>query len=239
MCALFIGPSTVPSKEAIKSLKRVIVSKSRNAFYMAEEIEFSPHNLETRFEGEEGVPDAIELTLKDLRDLKATVVAWCLDRNNYVRMQSGSKSLSDRDPGFLTFCFPHLDPWAVLQADDAFQKDPNFAYVHFRTFADTQAHVVAEIQDMAPVITDLIKKWELNPNAKPSNKAQEKAMRTLNRLKCRRNEIRAMIKKLGTPALFLTLNPADIADPLLAALAGIDPEEWKKIDGFQRKVFLF
>ena len=45
------------------------------------------------------------------------------------------------------------------------------------------ANIVNEIQDMAPVITDLIRKWELNPNAKPSNRAEKKAMRTLGKLK--------------------------------------------------------
>ncbi|KAJ7938803.1 hypothetical protein B0H13DRAFT_1451506, partial [Mycena leptocephala] len=80
----------------------------------------------------------------------------------------------------------------------------------------------------------------------------KKAMRTLGKLKvlakdlkessgykqCRRNEIRALIKKLATPALFHTLDPADIADPLVAAIAGIDPEEEEKMDAFQRKVFV-
>ncbi|KAJ7840459.1 hypothetical protein B0H13DRAFT_1649665, partial [Mycena leptocephala] len=294
MCALFVGPSTVPTRENIKSLRPVVVSKTRvekminflltkNAFYMGAELEFSRENLDALFhtEGDEGVPDAVELcclpdsTLENEsyadrgastfdpssshadgevvmevvgytvgertpRDMKASAVAWCHDRNNYVRMQSGSKFLSDRDPGFLTFNFPHLNPWGIggfhepnrtdsqkigferqvanllMQADGTFQKDPNFAYVcwniiqkadvnrqvNFRTSARTQDQIVSEIQDLAPVITDLIRKWELN--AKPSNKAEKKAMRTLGKLKvlakdlkgssgykkCRRNEIR-------------------------------------------------
>jgi hypothetical protein len=107
-------------------------------------------------------------------------------------VQSGSKFLSDRDPGFLTYNFnPHLDPWGIggfneparttrqkisferqvsnllRQADGTFQKDPNFAYVcwniiqktevnrqiSFCTPARQQADIVADIQEMAPVIT--------------------------------------------------------------------------------------
>jgi hypothetical protein len=217
-----------------------------------------------------------EKTPRDLRNMKAAAVAWCLDQNNYLRVQSGSKFLSDRDPGFLTYNFPHLDPWGIggfnepgrtdrqkisferqvsnllRQCDGTFQKDPSFAYVcwniiqkaevnrqvNFRTPAKQQAGIVADIHEMAPVITELIRKWEFNPNAKPSNKHEKKAMRTLSKLKvlardlkgssgykqCRRNEIHGLIKKLSTPTLFLTLNPADIADPLLGAMAGVLPD---------------
>ncbi|KAJ7801440.1 hypothetical protein B0H13DRAFT_1511453, partial [Mycena leptocephala] len=136
--------------------------------------------------------------------------------------------------------------------DRAVQKDLNFAYVAwnivqkkevnrhvaFRTNASEHANIVKEIEDMSPILTDLMAKWEFNPNAKPSNRREKRAVRTLNKLKllakdrkgssgykqCRRNEIRPVIKKLGTPALFLTLNPADICDALLGEMNGIDPE---------------
>jgi hypothetical protein len=77
-------------------------------------------------------------------------------------------------------------------------------------------------------------------------------MRTLNKLKlhakdlkqssgykqCRRNEIRALMKKLATPALFVTINPADIADPLMRAIGGTPPDEWASMTPFQRSVFV-
>ncbi|KAF8215291.1 hypothetical protein K438DRAFT_1902014 [Mycena galopus ATCC 62051] len=304
MCALFVGASTVPTKENIKTLRPVLVSKTRvqlmldfllhrNSFYAAAGVTFSKDNLDSLFSGtdDEGIPDGVELcclpdstletdgyadrgtdgpanaprnapanacgtsvtsfddsntvmeavgyvvgerTPKDVRDMKASAVAWCLDRKNYIKMQAGSMFLSDRDPGFLTFCFPGLDPWGIggfhepnrtqsqkisfqqqvsnllLQDDGVFQRDPNFAFaeinkqINFRTPQKTQNQVVADIQEMAPVITDLIRKWELNPNAKASNRAEKKAMRTLGRLKgssgykqCRRNKIRALIKRTG------------------------------------------
>ncbi|KAJ7902453.1 hypothetical protein B0H13DRAFT_1621378, partial [Mycena leptocephala] len=140
----------------------------------------------------------------------------------------------------------------LLQHDRSFQRDPNFAYicwniiqkkevnrhVAFRTDSTAQASIVGDIEQMAPILTDLMRKWELNPNAKPSNNSEKRAVRTLNKLKlmakdlkgssgykqCRRNEIRAMMKRMATPALFTTINPADICDPLLGAMGGIEPE---------------
>ncbi|KAJ7127827.1 hypothetical protein C8R44DRAFT_830311 [Mycena epipterygia] len=314
MCTLFIGPSVIPTRENIRELAPVVVSKTRvecmihfllskNAFYVGADISFSPENLAALFaeeEGDVGIPNAVEVcclpessletdsyadrgndesvngnhdivmeavgytigerTPQDLRDMKASAVAWCLDKHNYIKMQSGSRFLSDRDAGLLTYAFPNLDPWGIggfhepnrsdtqrisfeHQADGTFQRDPNFAYAE----VNRHASVVAEIQEMGPLLTEMMKKWELNPNAKASTTAEKKAMRTLGRLKllakdlkgstgykqCRRNEIRALMKKMATPALFLTLNPADIIDPLLGAIGGIDPAAWAQMDGFQ------
>ncbi|KAJ7687297.1 hypothetical protein B0H17DRAFT_1136418 [Mycena rosella] len=47
-----------------------------------------------------------------------------------------------------------------------------------------------------------------------------------------------MMKKLATPALFLTLNPADIIDPLLGAMAGISSSDWAAMSDFQRHRFV-
>ncbi|KAJ7084456.1 hypothetical protein B0H15DRAFT_923742 [Mycena belliarum] len=340
MCALFIGPATAPTRENIKDLRPVLVSKTRvgvmldflltkNPHYMTAGVQYSPENLADLYpeHAHEAVPVAIEIcclpdapdpvtvgyadrgdlqratldveiddgtvvveavgytigenTPQDHRQMKAAAVAWCLDKKSFVKMQTGSKFITDRDPGLLTFTFPALDPWGIggfhepnrtdaqyltferqtrnmlLQHDRRFQQDPNFAYVSwniiqkkevnkhvaFRTDASSHATIVKDIADMGPALPDLMAKWELNPNAKPSNKAEKRAMRTLNKLKlmakdlkgssgykqCRRNEIRAMMKKMATPALFMTLNPADICDPLLGAMGGIDPAIWAAI----------
>ncbi|KAJ7909562.1 hypothetical protein B0H13DRAFT_1616465, partial [Mycena leptocephala] len=101
-------------------------------------------------------------------------------------------------------------------------------------------------------LTDLIRKWELNPNAKPCNKIEKKTIRTLNKLQllakdfkgssgykqCHQNEIRALMKKMATPALFVTVNSADIIDPLLGAMSGIDPAVWAAMNAYDRKVFV-
>ncbi|KAJ7699722.1 hypothetical protein B0H16DRAFT_1349049, partial [Mycena metata] len=64
------------------------------------------------------VLDAVGFTVgdntpRDHRDMKAAAVAWCLDKKNFIKMQMGSKFMSDQDPGLLTFTFPALDPWGI------------------------------------------------------------------------------------------------------------------------------
>ncbi|KAJ7659695.1 hypothetical protein DFH06DRAFT_1269127 [Mycena polygramma] len=289
MCALFVGPKTVPTRENIKDLRPVLVSKTRvqsmidflltrNPYYINSGVEFSQSNLDDLFpepneafpsaidicclpDGNEAVPtsyadrgdqqpgfpgaytevddgtvvvDAVgytvgENTPNSHRDMKAAAVAWCLDKKNFVKMQTGSKFITDRDPGLLTTDLQHITSERqvknmLLQHDDAFQKDANFAYVC----------------------------WNIIQKKEPSNRAEKRTLRTLNKLKliakdlkgssgykqCRRNELRAMMKKMATPALFMTLNPADILDPLLGAMGGIDPGEWAKMTSTARKVFI-
>ncbi|KAJ6574244.1 hypothetical protein B0H19DRAFT_1063230 [Mycena capillaripes] len=67
--------------------------------------------------------------------------------------------------------------WNIIQ-----KKEVN-RQVTFRTDASTQDSIVSDIERMAPVLTNLMKKWELNPNAKPSNAAEKRTLRTLNKLK--------------------------------------------------------
>lgn len=187
-------------------------------------------------------------------------------------MTGSSELLSDRDPAFMTYLFPHLDPWGIMGFEQSersdsqrisfaqqvknvllldkspFQADPNFAYVCwnvlqkrevnktacFRTNAQNQESIVAELTEIGPTIPLLIEKWEKDPNAKPSNKKEKRALRLLNKVKliakdlkgssgyklCRRNDIRALTKKYSTPALFITINPADIYHPLLGVMGG-------------------
>ncbi|KAJ7046273.1 hypothetical protein C8F04DRAFT_894650, partial [Mycena alexandri] len=175
MCALFIGARTTPTRDNIKDLKPVLVSKNRvltmidfllnnNPQYTESGVQFSPTNLEALYpeDSDEAVPAAIELcaledgndpnpssfadrgdqvsdksrfvetmiddgtlvmetvgytvgenTPKSQRDMKASAVAWCLDKHNFIKMQTGSRFVTDRDPGLLTFTFPALDPWGI------------------------------------------------------------------------------------------------------------------------------
>lgn len=52
-------------------------------------------------------------TPKSYYHMKASALAWCLARKKFLKMQSGTNLLSERDPGFLTYLFPHLDPWGI------------------------------------------------------------------------------------------------------------------------------
>jgi hypothetical protein len=47
-----------------------------------------------------------------------------------------------------------------------------------------------------------------------------------------------MMKRMSTPALFMTINPADICDPLLGAIGGIDPVDWAKMSATAMNFFV-
>lgn len=218
-------------------------------------------------------------TPKSYHHMKATALAWCLARKKFMKMQGGTGLLSERDPGFLTYLFPHLDPWGIggfferhrskeqhisfdrqvrnllLQEHMRFQNDAGFAYIcwnimqkrdvnihaSFRAGLSQQAHLAEELAAVAPDLPAYISKWTNDKYAKASGRQEKRLMRLLNRLKlvahdikgsagykqCRRNEIRALIKTHGTPALFVTLNPSDLTNPLVGVMSGLSPEEWK------------
>ncbi|KAJ6601475.1 hypothetical protein B0H10DRAFT_2167437 [Mycena sp. CBHHK59/15] len=229
-------------------------------------------------------------TPQNYDEMKASALAWCLDKKKYISMRTGSKFTSDREPGLLTFTFPRLDPWGIggfneplceksqiisferqlknllRHHDGSFQNDPMFAYVcwniiqkkevnrhiKFRTNTTHQSRMIADVMEMAPLLSDLMAKWEKNDHAKVTTKAEKKAMSTLNKLKLvardlrgtsgykqsRRNEIRAMYKKMSTPALFITINPADTYDLLLGAMGGIEPDIWANMMYDERGIFV-
>ncbi|KAJ6622481.1 hypothetical protein B0H10DRAFT_1788095 [Mycena sp. CBHHK59/15] len=140
--------------------------------------------------------------------------------------------------------FEHLVHNLLRGHDGQFQRDPNFEYVCwniiqkkavnrnicFHTNASSQATIASEIKDIAPDLPELIEKWEINLHSPPSTKQEKKALKTLKKLwlivkdlrgssvyKQCRNEICAMIWQMGTSALFVTINLADIVDSLLRA----------------------
>ncbi len=47
-----------------------------------------------------------------------------------------------------------------------------------------------------------------------------------------------MIKKLSTPALFVTINPSDLTNPLLAVITGLDPDVWKAMSKNNHVIFM-
>ncbi|KAJ7612826.1 hypothetical protein DFH06DRAFT_1274602 [Mycena polygramma] len=182
-----------------------------------------------------------ERTPESYSVMKATALAWCLDCNKFIQMQTGSTFISENDFGMITFAFPHLDPISferyvknlLMQHHGRFQNDLNFAYVCWNIMQKKE-------------------KWEAEPNAKPSTKQEKRAMRVLKKLKliakdlkgssgykqCRRNEIRALIRQMSTPALFVTLNPADIVDPLLGAMGDLDFDTWSSMSRFERSRYV-
>ncbi|EGN91761.1 hypothetical protein SERLA73DRAFT_25885, partial [Serpula lacrymans var. lacrymans S7.3] len=100
--------------------------------------------------------------------------------------------------------------------------------------------------------TDLIRLWQKNPTAKPSNSYQKRALLLLNKLKlvakdvrgstgyklCRRNEIISLIKRSGTPALFLMINPSDVHSPLVGILGGMLLKHWHTKSAYECSLFV-
>ncbi|KIJ09345.1 hypothetical protein PAXINDRAFT_31422, partial [Paxillus involutus ATCC 200175] len=101
-------------------------------------------------------------------------------------------------------------------------------------------------------LTELVRMWESDPWSKPRTDLQRRALSTLNRLQIiskhvrgssgykqwRRNEIRGLIRKFGTPMLFITINPSDICNPLVGLIESIEIAEWQLMRAFDRAVFV-
>ncbi len=154
----------------------------------------------------------------------------------------------------------------LKQHDSPFEKDPNFAFICWNIIQKAQVRqnsafsiksgshrqIVREIEELGPVLDELAAKWHTNPHAKAETEIEKKAHALLNKLKvvnkdlhnsmgyklCRRNEIRALIKQYSTPALFITINPSDYNNPLVAILAGKPISEWQAMSDFQRMAFI-
>ncbi len=154
----------------------------------------------------------------------------------------------------------------LKQHGSPFERDPNFAFIcwniiqkaqvrqnsAFSIKAGSHREIVRELEELGPALDDLAVKWNVNPNAKAETDIERKAHALLNKLKvvnkdlhnsmgyklCRRNEIRALIKKYSTPALFITINPSDYNNPLVAVLAGKSILEWQSMSDFDRMAFI-
>lgn len=53
-----------------------------------------------------------------------------------------------------------------------------------------------------------------------------------------RNEIRSLLKVMGTPALFITLNPSDLRNPLVSVLDGFTVNKWNHMMSAETVVFV-
>ncbi|KZV75924.1 hypothetical protein PENSPDRAFT_570654, partial [Peniophora sp. CONT] len=150
----------------------------------------------------------------------------------------------------------------VLMKDAPFAKDPHFAYVCFNAIQRNQTSTgatfkIAESQyaDFADTLMEnkgllevLEKKYKADPEAQPTSNTERKLLTAINQLRvmCKdvvgsnasrtrmRSRVRAMLKSLGCPALFVTLNPTDVQSLQLHVLCGGDPNEWSRMNAWQR-----
>jgi hypothetical protein len=151
----------------------------------------------------------------------------------------------------------------LSQHDSPFQRDPNFAYIcwniikkravnrqaTFRANVNVHSNISKELREVALHLTSMVSKWRENPHAVASTKQEKKAIRTLNNLnlvakelcrykQCRRNEICAFMNRYSTLALFVTLNPSDVNNPLVTVMAGMNSDEWRGMSFHEQAMFL-
>lgn len=154
----------------------------------------------------------------------------------------------------------------LLQHKSPFKDDANFAFVCwniiqksdirrkscFSLKKNSSRNIAEQMRLLSPIFERLADKWERDIFARPEGDEERAAINLLNSLKMvnrelkgslgyklsRRNEVRALIKKFSTPALFITLNPHDISHPLLGIIGGFTVLEWQTMTAFQRSCFV-
>ncbi|KAG1842474.1 hypothetical protein C8R48DRAFT_737764 [Suillus tomentosus] len=89
----------------------------------------------------------------------------------------------------------------------------------------------ADLQAVAPVLSDLAEKWTQTSYLKPLNSEEKRALKVLRRL-------HALIKKISTPAFFVTVNPHDLTSSMVAIVGGLDIVEWQAMSSFERAKFV-
>ncbi|KAF8136457.1 hypothetical protein EV363DRAFT_1119758, partial [Boletus edulis] len=110
----------------------------------------------------------------------------------------------------------------------------------FSVKSSNHQEIATQLDELRPHLTSLAVKWTKNPNARAESSDEKRVLGVLQHLQlltknlkgspgyklCRRNEIRSLIRKLSTPALFVTLNPHDLSSVLIGVLGGMTDVEW-------------
>ncbi|PPQ76166.1 hypothetical protein CVT26_009225 [Gymnopilus dilepis] len=160
----------------------------------------------------------------------------------------------------------------MLRTDDPLlENDPEFASVFFnvvRKYLIAQCvrfniprrvytNVVREMLSIDPdTLAELCRRFEDNPLYVPQTDEHRNVMRTLRSVSMLarnvpgsdgykvnlRNEIRALIYSIGTPTLFVTLNPSDVDNPIVRVFAGEhlnldDMTRGEDMTSWRRKLF--
>ncbi|KAI0069415.1 hypothetical protein K474DRAFT_1610489, partial [Panus rudis PR-1116 ss-1] len=156
----------------------------------------------------------------------------------------------------------------LLTWDSPFQTDPAFSFVYynilqkrmvsrsvrFRVPASTHQRIVRELLAVDGVrLEALTRRFQIEPHYEPTDPRDTRIVRLLRSVRVvnheipgsaahkltLRNQIRGLINYIGTPTLFVTLNPSDVHHPLVRILAadstsveeclrGVSPTEWER-----------
>ncbi|KAG2145268.1 hypothetical protein DEU56DRAFT_870302 [Suillus clintonianus] len=268
MCVIFAGHAQKPSRDTVKQMHPVLVTKStvkvlidfllaNNLWYQQCGVLYSQENMDNLFDECDADLDSSVLQALDIchlpmdnemsemsgmepRDLDPPQDADAGDivieavgftkgdhsstskekMKLHALAYAGSRFLSDNDPGLMSFLFPHLDPWDIVQQyltmeaqvknllrqdNSPFVNDQNFAFICWNMIQKKEVSRNTTFR----ITQDLKDKW---------TRSEKKAARILRRLHastkslkgsagyklCRRNEIRSLMKRFSTPALFVT-----------------------------------
>lgn len=160
----------------------------------------------------------------------------------------------------------------MLQLDDSrFEKDSDFAFVYYnirqkktvyeniryKVPAYRHQDIIGELLKVDPdLLESLQSKFKSDPMYQPQTEKEKNIVRLLAKINLvgtkipgsagyklnLRNEIRAMINFRGAPTLFVTLNPADVDNPIVRILGGEDIViedvlRGEDMDEHRRKIF--
>ncbi|KAG1788114.1 uncharacterized protein HD556DRAFT_1434138 [Suillus plorans] len=203
MCVIFAGHQEKPSRQTVKQMRPILITKSivktlieflisNNPWYQQSGVSYSQANMDSLFQEDEGdVDTSIPQALQICHLISG---CWHHRRCRFERYYYGGG-------------------W-FYQRGSFGNKDPNFAFVCWNMIQKRE--------------------WTRSTNAKPSTTQEKKAAKLLRRLHssarslkgsagyklCRRNEIRSLMKKFSTPALFVTVNPHDLTSSLIPIIHG-------------------
>ncbi|KAF8443744.1 hypothetical protein L210DRAFT_3611229 [Boletus edulis BED1] len=157
------------------------------------------------------VMDNIAYTLGDHSPRsRESMKAHALDRRRFLNSQAGTNYVADNHPGFLSYLFPHLDPWGIggfnhpghpvkcllHQYQSPFARDPFFAFICWNiiqkqtvsrqalfTIKDSSHQMFAhELATLGPSLTDIANKWSRDPHAKASSDSEKRTVGVLRNL---------------------------------------------------------
>jgi hypothetical protein len=144
------------------------------------------------------------------------------------------------DPNFTYVC------WNILQ------KLENRSSLRFKTTERRKVFVTKKLREIQPALQSMIKKWERRPWLEAETDQEKRAMQVLSMVRLipkhlkgsagykqyRRNEIRALMKRYGTPALFVTLTPDDYMNEIVGSIGGISEDQWYKMSEVERRQYV-
>ncbi|KAI9061460.1 hypothetical protein FKP32DRAFT_1575945, partial [Trametes sanguinea] len=146
--------------------------------------------------------------------------------------------------------------------ESPFREDPDFTFVYynilqkkavmksvaFRVPASQRESVIGQLMAVDINKLDrLIEQFQADAHYKPTDQEEAQILRLLLRINTvshdlpgsngyklmLRNQIRALVNHMGTPTLFITLNPSDRDHPLVRIMAGRDADVEERMRGVE------